>query len=113
MLSAGLTMSGSRSVSGIGTGIVGSDHDTVASSRAKRTFITLPDQGLLHRFTGERFTLSSRRTCICEQDCSLDIYFVDPNLPHNTAPATETSLRSAMAKEALEQAQQMQGALDL
>lgn len=32
----------------------------------------------------------------------------DPNLPHNTGPATETSLRASMAKEALEQAQQMQ-----
>lgn len=37
---------------------------------------------------------------------------IDPNLPHNTGPATETSLRSAIAKEALEQAQQMQGMLD-
>ncbi|KAI0317722.1 fungal-specific transcription factor domain-containing protein [Amylostereum chailletii] len=51
------------------------------TSRAKRTFIALPDQGLLHRFT-------------------------NPDLPFNTAPPTETSLRASMAKEALEQSQQ-------
>ncbi|THU79795.1 hypothetical protein K435DRAFT_810413 [Dendrothele bispora CBS 962.96] len=40
-----------------------------------RTFISLPDKGLLRRFT-------------------------DPNLPHNTAPPTETSLRTSVLKEA-------------
>ncbi|EIM86073.1 uncharacterized protein STEHIDRAFT_147598 [Stereum hirsutum FP-91666 SS1] len=77
--SAGVVML--RENAGFATGAASSTPE--ANSRTKRTFITLPDQGLLHRFT-------------------------NPNLPHNTGPATETSLRSAMAKEALEQAQQMQ-----
>ncbi|KIY44665.1 hypothetical protein FISHEDRAFT_67380 [Fistulina hepatica ATCC 64428] len=41
----------------------------------KKTFISLPDKGLLRRFTGK-------------------------NLPHNTAPPTETSLRESLAQEA-------------
>lgn len=42
------------------------------SPKAKKAFISLPDMGLLRRFTGR-------------------------NLPHNTAPPTETSLRESMA----------------
>ncbi|KAJ7641467.1 fungal-specific transcription factor domain-containing protein [Roridomyces roridus] len=43
--------------------------------KSKKTFISLPDMGLLRRFT-------------------------DSDLPHNTAPATDTSLRKSIAKEA-------------
>ncbi|ETW78560.1 hypothetical protein HETIRDRAFT_323554, partial [Heterobasidion irregulare TC 32-1] len=59
-----------------------------ASSRAQRTFIALPDQGLLHRFTS-------------------------PNLPHDTSPPTETSLSASMAREALEQSKQSYSVDDL
>ncbi|KAJ7675429.1 fungal-specific transcription factor domain-containing protein [Mycena rosella] len=45
------------------------------SPRSKKTFISLPDKGLLRRFTGS-------------------------DLPHNTAPPTDTSLRQSIAKEA-------------
>ncbi|KAK1222253.1 hypothetical protein PQX77_014886 [Marasmius sp. AFHP31] len=43
--------------------------------RSKTTFISLPDKGLLKRFTSK-------------------------DLPHHTAPPTETSLRASIAKEA-------------
>ncbi|KZV61643.1 hypothetical protein PENSPDRAFT_658747 [Peniophora sp. CONT] len=59
---------------------------TDPSIRAKRTFVALRDQGLLRRFTG------------------------GSNLPHNTAPATETSLWNSMAKEMYEQQQQQSAA---
>ena len=58
---------------------------TDRAMRAKRTFVALRDQGLLRRFTG------------------------GSNLPHNTAPATETSLWNSMAKEIIEQQQQQSG----
>ncbi|KAJ6590571.1 fungal-specific transcription factor domain-containing protein [Mycena vulgaris] len=45
------------------------------SPKSKKTFISLPDKGLLRRFTGS-------------------------DLPHNTAPPTDTSLRNSIAKEA-------------
>ncbi|KAL0572139.1 hypothetical protein V5O48_009817 [Marasmius crinis-equi] len=44
-------------------------------ARMQKTFISLPDKGLLKRFTSA-------------------------DLPHHTAPPTETSLRASMAKEA-------------
>ncbi|ESK95418.1 pathway-specific nitrogen regulator [Moniliophthora roreri MCA 2997] len=50
-----------------------------ARPKAKKTFISLPDKGLLKRFT-------------------------NPNLPHNTAAPTEMSLRASMAKEAADAA---------
>ncbi|VDB86679.1 unnamed protein product [Peniophora sp. CBMAI 1063] len=59
---------------------------TDPSMRAKRTFVALKDQGLLRRFTG------------------------GVNLPHDTAPATETSLWTSMAKEMIEQQQQQSSA---
>ncbi|KAJ7736742.1 fungal-specific transcription factor domain-containing protein [Mycena maculata] len=43
--------------------------------KSEKTFISLPDKGLLRRFTGS-------------------------DLPHNTAPPTDTSLRQSIAKEA-------------
>ncbi|KAJ6618004.1 fungal-specific transcription factor domain-containing protein [Mycena sp. CBHHK59/15] len=45
------------------------------SPKSNKTFISLPDKGLLRRFTGS-------------------------DLPHNTAPPTDTSLRNSIAKEA-------------
>ncbi|KAJ7119557.1 fungal-specific transcription factor domain-containing protein [Mycena epipterygia] len=45
------------------------------SPKSRKTFISLPDKGLLRRFTGS-------------------------DLPHNTAPPTDTSLRKSIAKEA-------------
>ncbi|KAK7446298.1 hypothetical protein VKT23_014504 [Stygiomarasmius scandens] len=61
------------------TGLFGDGNGKKKKNRL-RTFISLPDKGLLRRFT-------------------------DPNLPHNTAPPTETSLRTSVLREA----QQKQG----
>lgn len=60
--SAGLqSRIGSDSNSEIGTGE--ESNRSIASLRARRTFITLPDQGLLHRFTGKRFSLPRQGMC--------------------------------------------------
>ncbi|KAK7036707.1 hypothetical protein VNI00_011372 [Paramarasmius palmivorus] len=60
-------------------GLVGLGINLNTRPRLKKTFISLPDRGLLKRFT-------------------------NPNLPHNTAPPTETSLRASIAKEAADAA---------
>ncbi|THH19121.1 hypothetical protein EW146_g1969 [Bondarzewia mesenterica] len=78
------------------------------SSRARRTFIALPDQGLLHRFTGKWNQRLSQLATPQGLEVGSDQRrgaHLDPNLPHDTAPPNETSLRASMAREALERSQ--------
>ncbi|KAF9267220.1 hypothetical protein L218DRAFT_1074512 [Marasmius fiardii PR-910] len=56
-------------------GLSGLDISQSPRARTKKTFISLPDKGLLKRFTNK-------------------------DLPHNTNPPTETSLRASMVTEA-------------
>jgi hypothetical protein len=70
------------------------------SPKGKKTFISLPDKGLLRRFTGEkepdRSAVPAQRLtdkCGCAASVTLD-----RTLPHNTAPPTETSLRDSVAR---------------
>lgn len=56
----------------------GLGYQRIDTSKSKKTFISLPDKGLLRRFTS-------------------------PNLPHDTSAATDTTLRASMAREAAAQ----------
>lgn len=64
------------------------------SPKSKKTFISLPDKGLLRRFTGES-TIPRINTV-----CTYTAVAIGSDLPHNTAPPTDTSLRKSIAKEA-------------